>query len=77
MPSGAAGTETEGGALRNVAMMPRPIAEHRVVKRIFVGNLPFRATESEVSELFGQYGTVLAVNLIIILYTLTAVFMMK
>lgn len=33
-------------------------------KRIYVGNLPFTATEDEIKELFSQYGTVGAVNLI-------------
>lgn len=31
---------------------------------IYVGNLPFSATEEEVQELFSQYGTVLSVKLI-------------
>jgi RNA recognition motif-containing protein len=34
------------------------------VKRIYVGNLPFTSTEEEVRELFGQHGTVHAVDLI-------------
>lgn len=33
-------------------------------KRIYVGNLPFTATEDEVRELFAQFGPVQAVNLI-------------
>ncbi|MEM7350831.1 MAG: RNA-binding protein [Acidobacteriota bacterium] len=33
-------------------------------KRIYVGNLPFSASDQEVRELFGQYGTVDEVNLI-------------
>ena len=33
-------------------------------KRIYCGNLPFSSTEEEVRELFGQYGSVLAVNLV-------------
>lgn len=33
-------------------------------KRIYVGNLPFSATEDEVRELFAQYGAVTSVNLI-------------
>lgn len=33
-------------------------------KRIYVGNLPFSATEDEIRELFSQHGTVEAVNLI-------------
>jgi len=33
-------------------------------KNIYIGNLPFTSTESEVSELFSQYGNVEAVRLI-------------
>lgn len=33
-------------------------------KKIYVGNLPFSATEDEVRELFAQYGTVESVSLI-------------
>jgi cold-inducible RNA-binding protein len=33
-------------------------------KRIYVGNLPFSSTEDELRELFAQYGTVTAVNVI-------------
>jgi RNA recognition motif-containing protein len=35
-----------------------------VAKRIYVGNLPFTATEEELSELFAQHGTVHSVDLI-------------
>jgi RNA recognition motif-containing protein len=34
------------------------------VKKLYVGNLPFSATEDEISELFGQHGTVHSVALI-------------
>ena len=34
------------------------------MKKLYVGNLPFSATEDELSELFGQYGTVHSVALI-------------
>lgn len=34
------------------------------MKRIYVGNLPFSATEDEIRELFGQHGAVHSVNLI-------------
>jgi len=34
------------------------------LKKIYVGNLPFSATEDQVKELFGQYGTVNSVALI-------------
>ena len=33
-------------------------------KRIYVGNLPFSATSSEVEELFGAYGSVTEVHLV-------------
>ena len=32
--------------------------------KLYVGNLPFSATEDEIRELFGQHGTVHEVNLI-------------
>lgn len=34
------------------------------MKKIYVGNLPFSATEDEVRDLFGEFGTVSSVNLI-------------
>jgi RNA recognition motif-containing protein len=34
------------------------------LKKIYVGNLPFSATEDEIKELFGQHGTVHSVALI-------------
>ena len=34
------------------------------MKKIYVGNLPFSATESQVKELFGQHGNVQSVSLI-------------
>jgi RNA recognition motif-containing protein len=34
------------------------------VKKLYVGNLPFRATDQEIQELFGQHGTVHSVALI-------------
>ena len=33
-------------------------------KKIYVGNLPFSATEDEVRDLFSEYGTIESVNLI-------------
>jgi len=35
-----------------------------MAQKLYVGNLPFKATESEVENLFAQYGTVLSVKLI-------------
>jgi RNA recognition motif-containing protein len=40
------------------------IGQESVMKRIYVGNLPFSATEEEVAALFGQYGEVTNVDLI-------------
>lgn len=34
------------------------------MKKIYVGNLPFSATETEVEDLFAEYGTVHSVALI-------------
>jgi len=35
-----------------------------MVKKIYVGNLSFDASESEIREMFGQYGSVHSVDLI-------------
>jgi RNA recognition motif-containing protein len=35
-----------------------------MAKRIYVGNLPFSATDDEVRSMFSEYGTVTSVNLI-------------
>jgi len=35
-----------------------------VMKKIYVGNLSFNATEAELRELFGQHGSVSSVSLI-------------
>ena len=34
------------------------------MKKLYIGNLPFTATEDEIRELFGQHGTVHSVALI-------------
>ena len=34
------------------------------MKKLYVGNLPFSATEKEIRDLFGQYGQVSSVSLI-------------
>ena len=34
------------------------------MKKIYVGNLPFTATEEEVKTLFEEYGSVTSINLI-------------
>ncbi len=33
-------------------------------KRIYVGNLPFSATEDEIRGLFGEFGTVASIHLV-------------
>ena len=38
--------------------------ETRMSTNIYVGNLPFSATEDEIQELFSAYGTVERVSLI-------------
>ncbi len=38
--------------------------EERGLKKLYVGNLPYSATEAELRELFSQFGDVHAVNLI-------------
>lgn len=35
-----------------------------MVKSIFVGNLPFKATEDEIRSLFAQHGNVISVKII-------------
>jgi len=35
-----------------------------VAKKLYVGNLPFNATEEQVKEQFGKYGEVLSVKII-------------
>lgn len=35
-----------------------------VLKQIYVGNLPYSASEDEIRELFAQYGTVHSVKLV-------------
>jgi RNA recognition motif-containing protein len=38
--------------------------EQHMGKKLYVGNLPFSATQGELDELFGQVGTVESVNII-------------
>lgn len=35
-----------------------------MAKKLYVGNLPFTATEDEIRELFAKHGAVVSVNLI-------------
>lgn len=35
-----------------------------MTKRLFVGNLPFSATETQLRDLFGQHGEVVSVNIV-------------
>ena len=39
------------------------------MKRIYVGNLPFSATEDQLRELFAQHGNVLSASLVTDRYT--------
>jgi RNA recognition motif-containing protein len=48
----------------NVAQPPFSPAELSAMTKIYVGNLPFSATEDEIRQLFGQYGAVQSVSLI-------------
>jgi RNA recognition motif-containing protein len=38
--------------------------ESELSKKLYVGNLPFSATEEEIRDLFGQHGSVESVNVI-------------
>jgi len=38
--------------------------EAKMPKKLYVGNLPFTATEQEIRELFAKHGTIVSVNLI-------------
>ncbi|MCL6465981.1 MAG: RNA-binding protein [candidate division WOR-3 bacterium] len=35
-----------------------------MTRRLFVGNLPFSATETQLRDLFGQHGEVVSVNIV-------------
>ncbi len=35
-----------------------------MAKRLFVGNLPFSATEAQLRDIFNQYGEVVSVNIV-------------
>jgi RNA recognition motif-containing protein len=39
------------------------------VKKLYVGNLPFKVTEDDIRNLFEQYGSVHSVSLIVDRYT--------
>ena len=41
-----------------------PVLERSNLKKLYVGNLPFSATEAQVNELFSKHGTVHSVALI-------------
>jgi len=53
---------TIGGIVISLAVpRPTPIAQQSV--SVYVGNLPYRASEADVSELFSAYGPVISVRL--------------
>jgi RNA recognition motif-containing protein len=47
-----------------LGLVGTPTLGEKTLKKIYVGNLPFSATEDEIKELFGQHGTVHSVALI-------------
>ncbi len=47
-----------------LGLVGKPKLGEKTLKKIYVGNLPFNATENDVKELFGQHGTVNSVALI-------------
>ncbi len=59
--SGFAGVGIEGGGIEGV----KRVEGVDLGKRLYVGNLPFSATEEELSALFGQHGAVIGVDLIV------------
>jgi RNA recognition motif-containing protein len=53
-----------GGSERLFDGPAKSVLEEIRVKKIYVGNLPFSATEDEITELFSKHGTVHSVALI-------------
>ena len=51
------------GLMNNGGLGSGPEREE-MAKKLYVGNLPYSATEDEMRELFAEHGEVLAVNLI-------------
>jgi RNA recognition motif-containing protein len=51
-------------AARSRAFPRRRREKETGVKKIYVGNLPYSATETEIRDVFGQFGTVHSVSLI-------------
>lgn len=57
---------------RTSAADPRPTLEHRLrgeqdhklSKKIYVGNLPFTSTEADLKDVFGRHGSVESVSVI-------------
>src|SRR5690348_4552748 len=49
---------------RACRQIPLPTYEYSVVTKLFVGNLPFTATEETVRAVFAEHGTVEKVSLI-------------
>lgn len=48
---------------RPILIPYRTNKEHRIMAKIYVGNLPFSATDAELRTLFGQHGKVESVSL--------------
>jgi RNA recognition motif-containing protein len=58
---GPGGSSTWVAATGNGAVATRIMS---LSKKLYVGNLPFNATETEVRELFGSHGAIESVNVI-------------
>ena len=60
---GAACRSYRGSSAASASRYP-VLRDTKLSKKIYVGNLPFSATESEIESLFSQHGEVVSVNLI-------------
>ncbi len=65
LPAMSATSQSSANRRQDVpAASTTPFHEYSVVTKLFVGNLPFTATDETVSALFSQHGTVEKVSLI-------------
>jgi RNA recognition motif-containing protein len=51
-------------SLKPLSDSTRGKQDTRVSKKIYIGNLPFSSTETDLQDLFGRHGTVESVNVI-------------
>ena len=62
---GAQGIQPEeAGDPERLVKPGQPALGEKTVKKLYVGNLPFSATEEEITQAFGEHGTVHSVALI-------------